>query len=87
MELGIAGKYLAQQIRQAPPEGWPPLIAAVDLLIETLEAAAIATRVAFDTVPDPPDYFSADPLPMTPRLILLQGTLLQVYLTEQVAEG
>jgi hypothetical protein len=88
MELGIAGKYLAQQIRQAPPEAWPVLIAAAVAAINVLATAAIAGRASLATVPEPPDYFSEDPAPMTTVLILQQAMLLNAYVTEQVlAEG
>jgi len=78
MEFGIAVKALAKEIKKAPPETWPVLLAAGIGLIEAGEGMAMALVKSFPTVPHPGT--------MTEDLIVHQGTMLQEYLTEQVLE-
>lgn len=92
MELGIAGKFIAQQIKKAGPEAWPVLLPAVSAAVAALAAMAIGLRSAFRDVPDPPDYLPGTSpmpgnLPMTDVLILEQAKQLIQYINEEVVEG
>jgi hypothetical protein len=88
MELGAAGKFIAQQLAKLPPPAEAAAYAAVCALIAGLGVAAIAIRDAFTTVPEPPDYFqpqTALTQPMTTALIQQQTKLLIAYITEELA--
>jgi hypothetical protein len=88
MELGAAGKFIAQQLAKLPPPAEAAAYAAVSALIAGLGVAAIAIRGAFTTVPEPPDYFqpqTAFTQPMTTALIQQQTKLLIAYITEELA--
>jgi hypothetical protein len=78
LELGIAVKALATEIKKAPPEAWPALLAVGIGLIEAGEGMALELVESFPTVPHPGT--------MTTDVILRQGTMLEEYLTEQVLE-
>jgi hypothetical protein len=88
MELGAAGKFIAQQLAKLPPPAKAAASTAVYALIAGLGVAAIATRNAFTTVPEPPDYFqpqTAFTQPMTTALIQQQTARLIAYITEELA--
>jgi hypothetical protein len=88
MELGAAGKFIAQQLKQLPPPAEAAAYATVSALIAGLGVTAIAIRSAFTTVPEPPDYFqpqTAFTQPMTAALIQQQTTLLIAYIGEELA--
>jgi hypothetical protein len=89
MELGVAGKLIAEQIAKAPPPAQPPLLAAAEALVEALAALAITVRLSFATVPQPRPLFGRPPgpLPVTTQFILRQAALLQEYIPAQVAES
>lgn len=87
MELGILGKFIAKEIRQTPAEAWPAALAAVAVMIDAVVAVLVAARLGFADVPEPPDYFSSDPVPMEALLIEQQANLLIAYITEQVGVG
>jgi hypothetical protein len=63
MELGIAGKFIAQQLQKLPPPIKIAGLTAVMALIDALAASAIAARAALVNVPEPPDLFNALPPP------------------------
>jgi hypothetical protein len=63
MELGIAGKFIAQQLKKLPPPAMAAGLAAVLALVDALTAATIAARAALVNIPEPPDFFNALPPP------------------------
>lgn len=87
MELGILGKFIAKEIKKLPAEGWPVALAAVAGIIEAIAASLVAACFAFAEVPEPPDYFSSDPVPMEVLLVEQQANLLIAYISEQLVSG
>jgi len=88
MELGAAGKFIAEQLAKLPPPAEAAAYTAICALIGGLGVAAIGIRAAFATVPEPPDYFqprTPPTQPMTAALIQQQTTCLIAYITEQIA--
>jgi hypothetical protein len=88
MELGAAGKFIAQQLKELPPPAEAAAYAAASALIAGLGVTAIAIRDAFTRVPEPPDYFqpqTAFTQRMTTALIQQQTTLLIAYIGEELA--
>lgn len=87
MELGILGKFVAKEIKKAPAEAWPPAVAAVAATIEAVAGVLVASRLGFSEVPEPPDYYSSDPVRMETSLIEKQALFLIEYISEQVSAG
>lgn len=96
MELGIAGKYVAQQIVKVPEPFTPLVLAIVELIVPLLGELLIALRQALsEAVPEPKTWFGAPQpydalttaLPATAVFITEEYTLLDLYIAEQVAEN
>lgn len=85
MELGAAGKYIAETLKKLPPPARAIGFAGVSAAIAASAGGAIALRKAFAVVPEPPDYFQELPLvPMTDLLIVQQATAMIAYIFTQL---
>jgi hypothetical protein len=96
MELGIAGKFIAQEIQKIPEPFTLPVLALVEALVGLLGELLIALRAALATVvPEPMTWLGAPPpydiltktLPATAVCIQEETDLLLLYLPIEVATG
>jgi len=96
MELGIAGKYIAQQIKKIPEPFTLIALLIVEIVVILLGLLAIALRTALaPLVPEPPTWLGAPPpyapltaaLPATTVFLVEETVLLALYILEQTLAG
>ena len=96
MELGIAGKFIAQEIQKIPEPFDLIALVIVELVVVAVGLIAIALRQALSAIiPEPLTWFGApEPynaftrvLPATAVFITEETTLLAIYIVEEVLSG
>jgi hypothetical protein len=87
MEFGILAKFLGKQLSKLPPPARAAALAALEAAIPLVGAAVIAARGALTTIPEPPGYFTENPVRMTDLLILQQVQWFDMYLVVETLNG
>lgn len=96
MELGIAGKFIAQEIKKIPEPFTLLALALVEVVVILLGVLAITLRgMLASLVPEPETWFGApEPydeltrsLPATAVFLTEETTLLAIYIAEQTLAG
>lgn len=96
MELGIAGKFIAQEIQKIPEPFMLIALAIVEAVVLLLGLLAIALRAALSpVVPEPRTWFGAPGpygamtrlMPATAVFITEETTLLALYIAKEALSG